>query len=273
MAKKNMSFLPEEYLERRAARRTNITCIVLFIIVMGGVVAGYFVTDWKRAEVRERQLAVNAQFEEAARRLEQLEQLQSRKQQMIRKANITSALVERIPRSLLLAEMINHMPEPLSLLEFELETRTLRSGTQPRSSLQRQRQAMQKKDAEEDQQVQVPETEMGIQLVGVAPTDVEVSQFMTSISQHALFYDVSLQYSEETSIESQKMRKFQINLKVNQSVDFQRMEAPNVQRTLDHNPMSDQVPIAPPEMDAPSRDEGQDASDGAMPITDTFQEE
>ena len=54
----------------------------------------------------------------AAQRIEQFNQLQGQKEKMLRKAKVTSVLIERIPRSVILAELINHMPGTLSLLEF-----------------------------------------------------------------------------------------------------------------------------------------------------------
>jgi len=242
---KNMSFLPEDYLQRRAARRTNVLCIVLFVVIMGGVVGGYFFTDWQRREVQKHQQRVNQRFEEAARRLEQLEQLQQQKQQMMHKARVTSALVERIPRSLLLAELINHMPTQLSLLELEMDTEVVRKGNQPRTSLARRRKQMKNKENAEKKHVEVPETSMSLALTGVAPTDVEVARFMTALSQHPMFVDLNLRVSEETTIEQNKMRKFQIEMKVNQGVDMAKVEPTRVKRGLKQDPMSETVQIAP----------------------------
>ena len=126
----NMSFLPEDYIEKKIARRTNIVCMALFLVVMGGVIGWYFVTSIRGSEVRDLQKQVNASFEEAAQRLEQLEKLQAHKQKMIQKAEVTSVLVERVPRSLVLAELINHMPIQLSLTNLDMDTKaTYRSAT------------------------------------------------------------------------------------------------------------------------------------------------
>lgn len=237
---KNTSFLPEDYLDKRAARRTNVVCLVLFILVMGGVVGAFFVTGMKRTEVRALQAQVNRQFEEAAARLEQLEDLQARKEEMLRKAKVTSVLVERVPRTLLLAELINHMPATLSLLEFELETKVVRSGPQPRTSLEREKARLAK---QAEPEVQVPETEVTLSLIGVAPTDVEVAQFMTSLSKHELFNDVGLQFSEQTTINDQPMRKFRLALQLRQEVDVQEIEPTKIARQLKQNPMDDQIRI------------------------------
>ena len=129
MSKSNTSFLPEDYVEKKTQRRTNLISISLFVIVMGFIIGAFVVTDRQRVEVAQLQQQVNKEFEEAAKRLEQLNDLQARKQEMIRKARITAMLIERLPRSLILADLINQMPTTLSLLELELQTKVIRVNT------------------------------------------------------------------------------------------------------------------------------------------------
>ncbi|MEX0743970.1 MAG: PilN domain-containing protein [Phycisphaeraceae bacterium] len=244
---RNMSFLPEDYLETRAARRTNIACLALFGVVMVALVAAYFVSSRQDTEVRDLHRQVNREFEEAARRIDQLEKLQAQKQQMVRKAQVTGVLLERVPRSLLLAELINHMPTTLSLIELDLETQVLRTAAPARTSLQREQQRQNdRQQAEQRPEIAVPETELLLNLVGVAPTDVEVAQFMTSLGRHPMFHDVNLQFSEETTVQERKMRQFRIELKVDQDIDLQRVEPTLVSRDgagLKQDPMGDNLQI------------------------------
>lgn len=257
---RNMSFLPEDYLERRAARRTNLVCITLFVVIVGGVIGAYGMTYQRASEIRQDHEQVDADFRAAAERLEQLEELQTRKQRTIHKAEVSSALVERVPRSLLLAELINHMPMELSLLEFELETRVVRRSQRPRTSLERRREQLSRQQQEQEQRVEVPETEMNLHIEGVAPTDVEVAQFMTALSRHEMFTAPDLQYSEQTRIEDETMRRFRIAMQVDQSIDLEQMEPTRVQRGLDHDPMAEEIEFAPDsEWLAP---EAEDADEG-----------
>jgi Tfp pilus assembly protein PilN len=138
--KPDMSFLPEEYVERRAERRTNFIMITLFVVVMGSIFAAFVVTDRQRSEVKRMQQVVDAQFEEAAKRLEQLDKLQAQSEQMLRKGEMTNKIRERIPRSNLLAELINNMPPTLSLLELNLETKAVRNQPKPTTAMQAARQ-------------------------------------------------------------------------------------------------------------------------------------
>jgi hypothetical protein len=249
----NMSFLPEDYLEKRVARRTNLICITLFGVVMVCVAGAYFVTDRQTVEIRKQQAAVNQQFEEAARRLEQLEKLQAQKQQMIHKAQIASVLVERVPRTLLLAEVVNHMPANLSLLEFNLRTETRRAPA-PRTAIEREtnRRSLQDRARAAQPQIEVPQTDVTIRMVGVAPNDVELAKFITAMSNHTLFTDAILQYTEQTVIDERDLRKFSVELKLNQDVDLRVIEPTLVRRDLKMDPMSGTIQITEGQLVVPS---------------------
>ena len=236
------SFLPEDYVERKTQRRTNIISMTLFVVVMTGIIGAFLVTDRQRVEVVRKQREVNAQFEEAAKRLEQLDHMRVQKEEMLQKAEVTAVLIERLPRSLLLAELINTMPATLSLLEFELETKVVRQP-QPKTALDA---AKAKRVANRKQKPKPPPkiNEATLLLVGVAPTDVEVAQYMTSLSKSEMFKDVNLVFSEETKIvDEQMMRKFKIEMKLNQNIDIRDVEPKLVKRSLAPNPANNSMQI------------------------------
>ena len=257
----NMSFLPEDYLERRIARRTNLISLSLFVVVMGGIVAAFFVTDRERAAVRNLQYQVDAQFEEAANRLEQLDKLQVRKREMLRKAKVTAVLKERVPRSLILAELINNMPSSLSLLDLSMETRTIKVKRKPATALDEAKAKKKKKKKKKKggdgpvapPQPEVQPTESSLTLVGVAPTDVQVAQFMTALSRSKMFEQVNLAFSKETNMEDQTMRTFRIDMRLKSDIDVRDLSPKHVPRKLKQNPMGgavqiDTVPMVMPEV-------------------------
>ena len=92
----------------------------------------------------------------------------------------------------------------------------------------------------------MPQTEVTLSLIGIAPTDVEIAQFMTALSRHELFYDVSLQFAEQVKVEDQEVRKFRVDMKVDQDVNVQQIEPTMVKRGLKQNPMSDSVELQVP---------------------------
>ena len=244
-SRKDLSFLPEDYLEKRAQRRTNVLSVILFLIVMGGVIAAYYVTNEKRSNVQKLQTHVNEQFRKAAEQLAKLKELQAKKDHMIRKAKVTSVLVERVPRSILLSEMINKMPTNLSLIEMDLESKAVRKPM-ARTALEA---AKNKKKQQGDPNLvdmpEVPEMAVTIRLTGVAPTDLEVSEFMTALKMTELFDSVNLVTSEQTIIEDEKMRRFRLEVTVNQDVNLHDYEPTLVRRDLKFNPMGEEVRIGP----------------------------
>ncbi|MEM0913090.1 MAG: PilN domain-containing protein [Planctomycetota bacterium] len=241
---KDMSFLPEDYLERRAARRTNMIALTLFVVVMVVVVGAWFVTDRQRREVLAEREEVARQFEEEAKKLEQLDELREQKIEMERKAEIAAVLIERLQRSVVLAELINNMPATVSWLSFELETKTLRRAQAPSTALARAQQRNAAKAAAAQQAVaRPPETRSSIELVGIAPTDVQVAEFISALSAHPAFANVSLQYSEQSTVQDAELRKFQVEMILRSDIADQDLQPARVPRTLKLDPMAETIQI------------------------------
>ena len=247
----NSSFLPEDYVEKRAERRSNLLILFLFLVVVGvGAVAFYF-NEREYQAVRAAQADVNHKYEEAAKRLEQLDELQARKEQMLQKARVTAVLLERVPRTLILSELINNMPTTLSLLDLGLESKVVAQPQRAVTMLDKAKEDQKAKNAKAaGAPAEIPTTEVTLTLTGVAPTDVQVAQYMAAIGRVALFKEVNLAYSEEmtladqdSSTEDPVMRKFRIEMKLNQGIDVQKLEPTMVKRELNKNPMGDTVQI------------------------------
>lgn len=230
---KNVSFLPEDYQRQRQRRRTNLVCLGLFTVVMGGIVAAFAVTDRQRGEVRRQLEAVDADYQDAARRLEQLDELEQRKQQILHKANITSVLIERVPRSLILAEIINRMPSAVSLVEMRMETRAARQAPPIARSALDSAKALKEQGKSAPVEPQLPQikpTEVTIQLTGLAYTDVQVAHFMTQLGRSPMFNDLNLSFSQETIVGRMTLRRFSVDMKLNQEVNLRGIELLRVAR-------------------------------------------
>jgi len=242
----NHSFLPEDYLEKRAQRRTNVISLTLFAIVFAGLSAAWYISHQQRATMRRELMMVDAQFEEAARQLDQLEKLQARREQMIHKAQVTASLIERVPRSVLLAELINSMPGNLTLLELKVDTKTVNRTPAPSTAMERAKVTSKSKTAKAaPPKPQAPETEVQITMTGVAPTDVQVAQFMSALGSNTMFANQHLGFSEETKLKSMSMRKFRVDIQLAPDADAQQHEPRFVKRESIPNPMSDKMKISP----------------------------
>ncbi len=257
-------FLPQEYIDKRIERRTNFISLTLFVIVMGTVIAAYMVTDQQRVMRKQEMQQVAEEFNRAAEQIEELENLKDQKAKMLNKAEVTSMLKERPNRTLLLSELINRMPPTLSLLNFDMSTETPRRATVERTSMDRGRnQARRRAGSDDDSdQPQVQPSQVKIEIVGVAPTNAELSQFLSAVRRCALFKDANIALSEQTRIEEKPMYRFRMVMEVDQEVDLTRYEPIKVERGLRQNPMDPEMEFGPERFLAtPEGDLGDDAED------------
>lgn len=250
----NQTFLPEDYLAQRAERRTNLICLVLFVVVMAGVVGAFLVTNRQWSRVKERRQTVNLQYQQAALQIEELNQLESQRAAMLHKAELAAALVERVPRSILLADLVNRMPPRLGLLEFRMESEKVRSNqpiverTETTGSLRDDKPTRGRTRAEavgEARKVEPPRFQVSLELVGVAPTDLEVSKYLNELNQYPLLHEVTLKYSEEKEIEGRLVREFRIHMSLDPEADVRAIDPSALPKDI-KDPMNDTVRYGAP---------------------------
>lgn len=236
--KENLSFLPEDYVEKQIEKRTNLICLTLFVIVLLGIIGAYVVTSQKNTNELKTQKDINLRYTEAARRISQLNELQDQKALLLRKAQITATLIEPVPRSNLLADLINRMPDTLSLTEMTLTSKKI---APPKPVVDKKKSALSNKKKQEKNTTTEPagpEYDVKIQLIGVAPTDIQVAQYMSSLSRSPIVTDIDLVYSEERRIADATMRRFKMIMRIDPSADIRRIDPLIVQRKLNRPMMS-----------------------------------
>jgi Tfp pilus assembly protein PilN len=207
-----LSFLPDDYLERKAQRRTNVICALLFVIVMSAIAGAFTITDRSIKKVESQHNEVEVQYTEAAKQIDQVQKMQDKQRTMAMQAELTASLLEKVPRSYLLAEITNSMPGGVSLLDFKL------TSSKKNVEQARQQTAFEKKKSGKSKpaadaakpQAQPAVYEVKLDMVGIATTDVQVAQFISKLNQSALLRDVNLLISDEHAQGSEKLRRFQI---------------------------------------------------------------
>jgi Tfp pilus assembly protein PilN len=231
-----LSFLPDDYLDRKARRRANVLCALGALAVLGVAVMVFWYTEKLSAAVEKRFTEVDKQYGDAAARIEKVNQMRSQQQQVVRRAELAASLVEKIPRSNVLAEFTNSLPQGLSLLNITMESRE-KAGAPvgAMTAFEAKRAALEGRTAS------VPVTakvyDVFLKIEGVAATDMQVAQFITKLNRSALFKDVNLVVSEEfkqqvLSNNGQRqdgdvMRKFQIEMMLNPNAEVMNPVNPN----------------------------------------------
>jgi hypothetical protein len=106
----NSGFLPDDYVAKRAERRMTVLAVTLFVLVMFGVTTAFWVTQRNWTGVRSARAAVNQRFVAAADRIAEMDAYEMRVSRMVDKAHVAVGLVDTVPRSNLLAELVRQMP-------------------------------------------------------------------------------------------------------------------------------------------------------------------
>lgn len=229
------SFLPDEYVARRAELRAGVLGLMLFGVVMALVVGAFFVTNQRWRAVRAEARAVQTEYEEQKQRIEQLEALERDRDDMLEKAEIVSALVEKTPRSVLMYELVSRMPPGMTMLEVNLEGKrveppktddkskkgpqkvgTLSKGKPPASKSGKGDAKSASADAKKEaapvkERIAPPKFDYKLKLTGVTAVNTEVTDYLAKLTECQIFQNVDLVYIRETQIDHVDLRKFEIS--------------------------------------------------------------
>ena len=221
---KKLDFLPEDYVEKKAQQRANVICLCLFLVVLAGVGCGFAITEKRQGQIDVRVEDVSQQMRKASESLKQLDVLEGKRNEMMKKATISASLMEPVPRSLLLATTTNDLPDGVSLSEFKLVSKDVKSQAKTsnsrttRSRNKKSRRPTGAKGEEDKQTIEPAKWETTIEIIGISPTDNEVSRLMANLNKSirsGLFAEVNLIYSEEHEVQEENVRKFKLEVILN----------------------------------------------------------
>jgi hypothetical protein len=223
-APNELSFLPDDYLERKQRRRTNAICAVLFCVVISSIGGAFTVTERSMREIEKQASDVDMQYTSAAKRIEQYQQMEEKQRTMQHQAELTASLLEKVPRTKILARITNGIPTGVSLLDFSLNS-TLSSA--PAASAAAPKTAFDARKAEIDASKGVVNAlasssaprnyDVLMRLTGVAPNDGQVAKFIAKLNGTPMFKDVNLVFTDEfvAGDKENKLRKFAIEMSLN----------------------------------------------------------
>ena len=223
-APSEISFLPDDYLESKRQRRTNGMCAGLFLIVVVAIGLAFTLMEQAMKGVNRELAEVSARYAEAARPIAQFKQMQDKERTMQAQAALTASLLEKAPRSYILARITNALPAGVSLVDFSLDAKqhnAVNPGSGAPTAAPRNRYEIKKAELEAQRTAAIaasPETkayDVSIKLTGIADSDVQVAAYIKQLSDCSLFQDVNLVVSDEFEQAKQKVRRFQIEFMLN----------------------------------------------------------
>jgi hypothetical protein len=223
-----MNFLPEDYVEKRQAARSAVIFVGLLLVVVAGIVTTYAYKKWQTDSIFIEQAKVNAQFEEAERRIAEANEIDRQKATMVAKAELATTLMERVPRSVLLRQLTELQPKAVQMISLELKTSETQGPAAPKSAISDLEKAKRQQEGLPAETATMPVRTVTVDLISMAPTDAEVAKYIAALSKSNLVTDVNLLFSEEFKVGKDKdiknIRRFHVQMRVDPKADLRQVD-------------------------------------------------
>ncbi len=247
----NASFLPEEYVKSKGQHRANVLMLLLFGVVSVGTVATFMLLYRQKVALSNEVRQVRVEFEEEATKIEQLRALEAQRIEILEQAEVVTAIIDNVPRSVLAAEITRAMPEGVALKKLHLEGKRILVAPKPKApnaKTQSVRGVQAVKKEAETPKVLPPKFEHTITIDGLAALNNDVADFLAGLKDSPLFRSVELQYINQTTVEDTDLRKFSIVMRLRETVDVTTV-ADALETTLIEGPDGLGVTLIPTETD------------------------
>lgn len=220
------SFLPQEYVARKTEGRINIIILSLFALVMAGVVGAFFVTNRRWENLKVEQAQVNEQYVQEGKKIEQLKGLESQRAQMMEKAQITAALLERVPRWAVLGEVTLRKPisttlDSLIIKSTRVDPVIIPAAAAPAPVVKSLTDKLTGAPAPvpEKPRVMPPTFTYALTISGSAATNADVADFFASLQASPVFEKMELTFIREAKEQGKEFRKFEFTGAVRADAD------------------------------------------------------
>lgn len=201
-----INFVPDDYVQQRQASRANVLNLMLLIAMLGAIGITFGFIKMRQKSVKTEMDQLEAKMQLAHAQIAQLEELKTKSKTMMKTMVMTAELLEPVPRSIILASLTNNLPSGVSLLKFDLdeqETKVYSSAGKASNSQYKSKTSGAAATAETTVQTD-------LELKGLAPSDIQVANYIQRLSNSILFDDVSLIESKEVDVDNVKFREFRL---------------------------------------------------------------
>ena len=228
----NVNFVPDDYAQGNECRRTNFMYIVLFAVMMMALGGSYVAIMIRQRACTGSEKVVNERLAKMQEAIQQFEELQAKRREMMKTALTTAELIEPVPRSIVLASLTNNLPQGVSLSKLELIQKAPKAGTQAaRTSKYGAAQAQNASDAENDEPVN-PEKllETHIAIGGVAPSDLQVAAYIERLGQSTIVDSVALVESKEFKVDVNTFREFELTAMLRKDIHLTKANVEEIRQ-------------------------------------------
>ncbi len=224
-----IDFVPNEYIQQRQASRANFMYLVLFMVLMGALAITFSIIKVRERSVKSSLAIVEAKMVEAHGQIATLEELQAKGKAMMATMGMAAELLEPVPKSVILACLTNNMPSGVSLLELKVtakKTKAPVSRTASASQYQAATAAANTSPTVSKEKL----LETHIEIKGIAPSDIEVANYIARLGGSVLLENVALVESKEHKIDNTKFREFKLTAIVRSDVQLTKEDVESIRR-------------------------------------------
>lgn len=219
----SINFVPDDYVQSSESQRTNLICLALLAVVMAAL-GGLFVTIKIRQRVLCHEVArIDAEMAREEEDLKKLNELHAKQKDMIKTALTTASLLEPVPRSILFASLTNSLPAGVSLLRLYIVQKEPKHAAGPSVPTNKYK-AAQANLAKADTAWQAGSAEKlfetHMDIGGIAPSDLQVADYIERLSNSSLLQNVALVESKEHKIEDTTFREFKLTAMLRNNIQL-----------------------------------------------------
>ncbi len=225
----NINFVPDDYVQNTESSRTNLLYLVLFGVVMIALCGSFMTIKIRQRACGVKEKIVNTKLGKIQEAIKKFEELQAKRGEMMRTALTTSNLIEPVPRSVLLASLTNNLPQGVSLLRLDLLQKESANSLQSAPTSKYQSKQAKNTAANSAQLSQERLLETNIDIEGVAPTDLQVAEYIERLGKSSLLDNVALVESKEHEVkDSTTFRRFKLTAMVRKEVHLTREDVESI---------------------------------------------
>jgi hypothetical protein len=231
----NINFVPDDYVQGNESRRTNLVYLVLFAVVMTALGGSFVAIKLRQRACSTNEKLVNERMAEIREVINQFEQLQAKRREMMKTALTTAELLEPVPRSVLLASLTNSLPSGVSLVKLDLIQKQAKkdSRTVPTTTGSKYQAAQSTIATAQDKSGQADENpekllETHISIGGTAPSDLQVASYIERLTDTSLLGQVALVESKECKIEDNTFRQFKLTAMLKKDVHLSKEDVETI---------------------------------------------
>lgn len=226
----NINFVPDDYVQSNESRRANLMCLVLFSVVMAALGGSFVTIKIRQRACSTEESLVNAKMARMQESIKKFEELQTKRKEMMKTALTTAELIEPVPRSVLLASLTNSLPVGVSLVKLDVRETEASTGNPRGRSSQSKYEAVQKKKGNES--AAGPSTEAKVDthmdIEGMAPSDIQVAEYIRRLSNSVLLTNVALVESAEKKVENTPFRHFKLKAMLAEEVHLTKEDVDEI---------------------------------------------